>query len=626
MWAQAQRNLDQMAESALSRLWRSCAKAFRPPERMSYSAWARKNFRLSGNSAAPGVFRPWKSQSGVLDAMGDPLVERVTVIKSTRSGYTTCLVAAIGAIAVNDPSPILLLMPTDDDTRGIVVDEIDPAFRDTPALKGLMRQGRMDGRNTLTSRTMVGGGSLKVISARAPRNLRRHTVKVLIGDEVDGMEITKEGDPLKLAEKRTTSYADRKIIFGSTPTTEETSIIATRYEDSDQRIFEVPCPHCEERFELLWEHIKWPKGEPEKAVAHCPNCGSEIEERFKPAMEAAGEWRATRPEVKGHAGFRWNALISLFANASWGILAQEYELALKNGPSEMQVFVNTVLGQVYSLTQNRVTDAELMGRMENFGIQWLSEENRWREDIPIEVVFITAGVDVQVDRLEITLMGWTGVQRVVLGHHVILGPTNLASTWDELDAFLETRWEHPLGNTIGIEAAAIDAGDGNRTQFVYEYTSNKLHRKVVAIKGQKGAKQVISISKSKHKRFGGATFFNIGVDQVKADIASSLSLPRLTEAGEPRPQAFRFSDSLDEEWFKQLNSEPFTLKYVSGRPTLSPERIENRQAEALDCTVYAIAIKSLYRFDFDTRRIELTNGKQPKAAPDFKAIASRLNG
>jgi len=48
--------------------------------------------------------------------------------------------------------------------------------------------------------------------------------------------------------------------------------------------------------------------------------------------------------VKGHAGFRLNALISLVPNATWAMLAQEF-LQAKSDPAELQVFTNTILGQ-----------------------------------------------------------------------------------------------------------------------------------------------------------------------------------------------------------------------------------------------------------------------------------------
>jgi phage terminase large subunit GpA-like protein len=260
------------------RLRSSLASALTPPKELSYSKWAEENFRLPAESSAEtGEFTPWKFQRGILDAMGDPLLSRVSIIKSARTGFTKSFVAAIGAFAVNDPCPIILVVPTDDDARGYAVDEIDPCFRESPALRDVMKIGRFDGRNTLTHRTMVGGGSLKIIAARAPRNLRRHTARVIIFDEVDGMEVTKEGDPIKLGEKRTVTYADRKIIMGSTPKDAATSIIQKRYNESDQRIFEIPCVHCHEPFELLWEHMHWTKGQPETVRAHCPHCGSEIE-------------------------------------------------------------------------------------------------------------------------------------------------------------------------------------------------------------------------------------------------------------------------------------------------------------------------------------------------------------
>jgi len=615
-----------MRTKALRALERELAKAARPPERLSYSEWAAKNFRLSGNSASPGRFRPWKTQRGLLDAFGDPLLQRIDVLKSARCGYTTCLVAAIAADAVNDPSATIVLMPTDDDARGIVVDEIDPAFRDTPALQGLMRVGRFDGRNTLTNRTMAGGGSLKVLSARAPRNLRRHTARRVYSDEVDAMEITPEGDPLLLVERRTISYADRKLVSGSTPTDEETSIIVKRYSESDQRVFEVPCPHCGDRFEILWEHISWPPGRPEEAVCICPHCGAEIEEKLKPAMEEAGEWRATHPEVKGHAGFRLNALVSLFANAAWGVLAAEYEKAKKNGPSDLQVFYNTVLGQVWSSSINQVAESELMSRREAFGLSLGQGEAAWNARIPRDVLYITVGVDVQVDRLECVILGWSEEYRWFLGHHVIWGATNLESTWDELDAFLSTKWPHPLGAEIGIEAAAVDSGDGNRTQQVYDFCMPRMSRKIVAIKGVQGSRPLLERSKSNHRKYRGAVFWRVGVDQVKTDIVTTLPLDQIDDRGQVNRHAFRFSDTLEEEWFRQITAERRIVTYVRGRPTVEFKRVENRRAEALDAAGYAIAVRQLCRFEWDARRVALTGRPAKPKTEDLAAIVSRLHG
>ncbi len=603
--------------SAVHALFSDVSKALRPPEILSYSEWAREYFRLSAvASAATGRFRPWKFQRGILDAIGDPMITRVSVIKSARTGYTKSLVASIGAVAANDPGPIILLMPTDDDARGVMVDEIDPAFKESPALRGLMRQGRFDGRNTLTQRSFLGGGSLKSISAAAPRNLRRHTAKYLFCDEVDGMKITKEGDPIKLAENRTLSYPDRKIVMGSTPVDDATSIIIKQYNESDQRIFELPCPECGHCFELLWQHLQWDAGDPDSVVAVCPGSGCVIEERHKPAMVEDGEWRITKPQVKGHAGFRLNALISLFANASWPHLVTEFEKAQRAGIAELQVFTNTVLGQVWNSAIDYVADETLSARAEQFGLQWIPEKSNWREDIPTQVAYITAGCDVQVNRIEITFVGHSESHRWILGHHVVYGTPKLQSTWDEVYAVLRTEWKHPLGGNIGVSASAVDSGEGTMTQHVYDFAEKHQGDMIFAVKGDDGPRPAIKAS-GKRRRNRTAPLYIVGVDGIKTDILTALPL-------EPTEKtSFRYSNSLTEEFYRQLNAERRVTTYKDGRPIVTFERIGKRKAEALDSVVYALAIKYLLRIDYEKRYQELTG--KPAKTSSLKDAVSRLH-
>ena len=305
-----------------------------PPVKLTLSEWAERNFVLaSGSSARPGRFRLWPFQVEILDAIGDPAVERVVIQKSVRVGLTKSLVAAIAATAATDPCSVILLMPTDDDCRGIATDEIEPAFAESPALKGLLGTGRTDGRNTLTLKTLAGGGSLKILAARSPRNLRRHDAKKLFVDEADGCETTPEGDPIKLAERRTMAHPDRKICIGSTPTTEASSVIHRLYLESDQRIYEIPCVHCGAFFELLWPHLFWTPDNPADVKCACPHCAELIDETNKTAMVAAGRWRPTQPDVIGCAGFRLNSLISPLANARWPTLVSEFLKAKRSGPA-----------------------------------------------------------------------------------------------------------------------------------------------------------------------------------------------------------------------------------------------------------------------------------------------------
>lgn len=599
-------------------------EALTPPELLRFDQWTIEHFRLHEGSAVQGRFRPWKFQRGILEAFGDPTLGRVDVIKSARTGFTTSLMATIGAYAVNDPCPMILLVPTDDDARGIVVDEVDPSFEASPKMREIIIPGRFDSKNTLLSRKFKGGSSLKVLSAQAPRKLRRHTARVLVCDEIDGMVLTKEGDALKLAEKRTLTFSDRKIICGSTPVDDQHSVIIKRYEESDQRIFEVPCPECEFRFELMWEHMHWEPGRPETAVVVCPSGnGCVIEEIHKPQMVEKGEWRATKPEVKGHAGFRMSQMISLFANARWSEIVKEYEAAKKAGPQDMQVFWNTVLGRVWSNAITQVDENVLMARMENMGIEWDRQRDQWRFDIPEEIAYLTAGVDVQANRIEVVVMGHSPDHRYFLAHQIFFGSPLLETTWLEVDAFLATTWTHPLGGEIGISSACVDSGDGNMTETVYEFCEPRTGRKIVPIKGMAGPRGVLEGSKTKIRNYS-MPLYIVGVDQVKTDILVTLPL----EPTEKR--AFRYGNVFKNDFFIQLTAERRELIYRKSkeggsRPVTTFVRIGNRKAEVLDASVYAIAALWLVAIDYPKRYTALMSTKPLPRNEGLKKALNRLH-
>ena len=120
-----------------------------------------------------------------------------------RIGFTTLLTGAIASFVANEPSPILALLPTEADARDYMVSDIEPIFAASPVLRGMLSADSEEGeRNTLLSKRFP-GGSLKIVAARAPRNLRRHTARILIVDEADACETGIEGNPIRLAERRT---------------------------------------------------------------------------------------------------------------------------------------------------------------------------------------------------------------------------------------------------------------------------------------------------------------------------------------------------------------------------------------------------------------------------------------
>lgn len=568
---------------------RRALRALIPPPRLKLSEWIETHMRLpEGVSALPGRVKLWPYQRAIADAISDPEIERVTLVKPVRVGFTTLLTGTLASYVANEPSPILALLPTEADCRDYVVSDVEPIFEATPALRGLLSaEADEAGRNTLLSRRFA-GGSLKVVAAKAPRNLRRHNVRILLCDEIDGMEAGAEGSPITLAERRTLSFANRKIILGSTPTLEETSNVLRAYARSDCRVYECPCPECGAFTEIMWSHIEWEPDRPETAAFRCPHCASLIAERHKAAMVEAGQWRATRPDVKGHAGFRLNALVSGLANASWAKLAAEF-LTAKDQPDTLQVFVNTILAEGWRFAGEEIDEASLIARAEPFDLG----------NIPPEVLVITAGVDVQDDRVETSIVGWSRTDALVLGHTVVWGSPLEDSTWAEVDDLLKTTWKHPNGGTLRVDAAVVDSGSGGHTDAVYAFTKPRFGRRVVAGKGVAGTRPAIAASHAK----GQSRLFLVGVDGLKAQLLTRLAKGR----------SIRFSHTLPVVWYEQLTSERRVVRYVRGQPVRRFERKPGLQAEALDCMVYATAARQLVKADLDRRESELASVTLPEA-------------
>jgi phage terminase large subunit GpA-like protein len=554
------------------------------------SQWLEQHVRLpEGTAALPGPLRLWPYQREIADAITDSAIERVTVVKPVRVGFTTLLTGAVASFVANDPAPILALLPTESDCRDYVVSEIEPLFAATPAVAGALSADVDEGaRNTLLHRRFP-GGSLKVVASKAPRNLRRHTARVLLIDEADGMEVGAEGSPILLAERRTLSYGDRKIILGSTPLYEETSHVLRAYAASDQRVYEVPCPRCEAFTEVLWRHIEWEPGHPETAAYRCPGCQALVPETEKPGMVARGRWRAQAPSVAAHAGFRLNALVSALPNASWGALAAEF-LRAKEDSDELQVFVNTILAEGWKEAAVEVNEADLAARAEPFGL----------ENVPADVLVVTVGVDVQDDRVEASVVGWSRTEAFILGHVVIWGSPDEDATWAELDELLRTRWKHPAGGWLTVDATVVDSGD--RTDRVYAFCFPRLGRRILAGKGVAGTRPVCEPSRGKVR---GGRLFLVGVDTIKSTIYDRLG----------RGRALRLSDTLEPAYFEQLASERKVVRYVRGQPVRRFERKPGAKAEALDCLVYAWAARHVVTVQLDSREAALREQVPPTPPP-----------
>jgi phage terminase large subunit GpA-like protein len=565
----------------------------RPP---SLAQWIEKNVRLpEGTAAVPGRITLHPYQVGWCDALADPAVERVTIIKSARVGYTTCLTGLIAYHVMEDPASVLCLLPTQADCRDFIVSDIEATFDGSPALAGRLSGPKKGGdrinRNTITHR-LFRGGSLKIVAGKAPRNLRRHSARVLLVDEADGIEASAEGDPISLAERRTMSFANRKIICGSTPLDEATSPIARLFSQSDQRIWEVPCPHCRAFAELQWSAIEWPDGRPEQAAWRCPSCHQLVGAEHRARMASAGRWRALRPDVLGHAGFRISALASLLPGAAWGKLAAEY-LSAKDDDATLRVFQNTVLGLPWSERADEIEEGDLASRVEGFDL----------DHIPADVLAVTVGADCADDRVELSFVGHTrDGAALVLSHQTIWGSVTDGDTWAEVDALLRQRWRHPHGGLLRVDAAVIDAGDGDHYDHVMAFCRPRLPRRIMAGKGVSGfARPAIQMTKTRKA----GRLFIVAPDVIKTTVFNRLA----------RGRTIRFSHTLEPSYFEQLCGERRIVRMARGKPVIRFERKPGvRKVEALDCMVYALAAKAALALNaaaFDQRADELKSASAP---------------
>lgn len=566
-----------------------------PPPVLSLSQWAQEYAILSKEtSAQTGRFEAYAYQVGMMDAITDARVEKVSVMKSARVGYTKILDHVVGYYLHQDPSPILVVQPRVEDAEDYSKSEIAPMLRDTPALADIAPDPKTrSGENTLLKKTMKNGASIALVGANSPGGFRRITIRIVLFDEIDGYPVGgagSEGDQIALGTKRSETFWNRKIVAGSTPTIKGLSRIEKLFLEGDQRRFYVPCPHCGEYQILEWggpdiaHGIKWDKNEEGQALPDtvhyvCKENGCIIEEVDKPSMIAKGEWRASQP-FKGHASFHISSLYSLMPNARWSILVSEF-LRVKSDPIELQTFVNTTLGETFEdRGEGALSELTLARRAE-----------LWAGEVPDGVAILTAGGDTQDDRVELEIVGWgRNEERWSIAHIVIEGDPDSPSLWDEVDRILRRQWFRADGRVFTVMAACIDSG-GHHTQKVYDFCKARLGRRIWAIKGESamgGQRSPVWPARKPTRRSKGFRPFIIGVNAAKDIIRARLKLEP-PPPGVACPGYMHYPQDRDVNFFAQLVSERSVRKRVNGRDIRVWEQTPGRANEALDLAVYSYA-------------------------------------
>lgn len=221
--------------------------------------------------------------------------------------------------------------------------------------------------------------------------------------------------------------------------------------------------------------------------------------------------------------------------------------------------------------------------------------------MPAVAMYLCAGIDVQSDRLEVSIAAFDSDNTChVLSHQRIWESPDDAETWLELDHLLTMKWHHSFGAPIGISATCIDSGYA--TEKVYDFCFVRGARHIYATKGLPGNRPAIQRSTDKVVRgkstHNSGRLWLVGTHVIKTMLFSRLQSGKL----------LRFSSDLDGDYFEQLSSERIEYVYRAGRRFPKFTQISGRENHAFDTLVYAHAARATLTISNWKAREEVLRG------------------
>jgi len=512
---------------------------------------------------------------------------------SAQVGKSEALLNIIGFHTDYDPCPILMLQPTVEMAQAFSKDRVTAGlYNSTPCLKGKIGDPRSRDSNNTTLHKVFTGGALTMVGANSPAGLASRPIRLVLCDEVDRYPRSagEEGDPIQLARKRTATFWNKKIVKVSTPTNKGDSRIEDDFEMSDKRYYHVPCKHCGHEQRLMWAGVKWEDGDPETAAYMCEECATLWSEPDRLWSIQHGKWVATEP-FNGTAGFHISAIYSPWTTLSEGV--SDF-LTVKKNPEQLRVWTNTYLGETWEDKGESLDDEQLAERREDM------------THIPDEVVLITAGVDVQDNRLEMSTIGWgRDDESWVIDHKTFYGDPSTPQLWGALDSELMKEYETVSGRKMTLKAAAVDSG-GHFTNSVYAFCKKNWGRRIFAVKGRGGEGTAV-VSKPSKNNIMKCPLFMVGVHTVKDVLFARM---KINEEG---PGYIHFNDTLDDEYFRQLTAETIITSYSKGFQKRIYKKTRARN-EALDCMVYATAAYAIINPNVNALADKLESSESEKDA------------
>jgi phage terminase large subunit GpA-like protein len=547
-----------------------------------------------------------------MDAFSDPKVKRVVGVFSAQVAKTTVIENVIGYHVQHDPSPIMVVQPTLEIAEAFSKDRLAPMARDTPALRAkFAAAGSKTSGDTLLHKKFP-GGHITLAGANSYNSLASRPIRIVLGDEAAKWKANEKGSPFRQVAARVRAFWNSKQGYFSTPTdAHPDNEFHQLWEQSDKRIFLVPCHRCTERFVYTFDEnpaslptdailpraiLRWTEGIPTRkedgrtirrcseAWFECSSCGGRIDDGERKRSILSGEWQATQ-EFYGTAGFwGWQAMSPFSAAKD---IANEWLGAL-GSTTALQSVKNETLGLPWSDTGEAPEWKRLFDRR---------DLSYTLGSVPDGAILLTAGVDVQPDRIEVQIIGWGRRRRGWLVDYLVLGgDTARQEVWRELTTILGTVYPHPCGVDLTIRKLAIDSG--YNTQQVYEWARHHSFGRVAVIKGGPDSQTApvtapspVEISVGGKRLASGLKMQMVNGAHFKSELYSvlKLDLPNLEKSEQYPDGWFAFPALGDtEEYCRQLTAEQVVTRTVKGYLRREWEKMRPRN-EALDTWVYARA-------------------------------------
>lgn len=571
--------------------------ALKPPDDLTVSEWSEK-YRLldSKSSAMPGL---WRNQItpylvGIMDEFNNYETEEITFVKPTQVGGTEAMQNMLAYIVAQDPSPTMVVYPTDDLGEETSENRLQPMFEGSPELAKHYLKNESQ-KDELQFDNMY----ISIAGSNSPSGLASKPIKYLFLDEVDKYPSAgqKEADPVSLAKERTKTFRGRKIYECSTPTT-RTGHIWKSMESADTiKHYFVPCPHCGKFIELFFVQIKWPGKETGMSHADraaeafycCQECGAVIHDRDKPSMLQKGEWRAVKESTKvaRSVAFWLNTLYSPFT--TFAEIAKAF-MDAKDDPDKLHNFTNSWLAEPWEDTKLK-TSADLV----------MDRQTELEEFIvPSWAKFLTAGADVQENCIYYVIRAFGDF---ITSQLVTRGQVH---SWQALEKVLNLQYEREDGGTPMVTTLAfIDSGD--QTDDVYNFCAEHSEW-AFPCKGKSDMNdhyKISTVNKSYSKAHGMQLIIVDG-GKYKNLIASRMRL-------ENGPKSWMVFKGCGREYAEQVTAEHLVVtRDKRGREkSVWVQKKSHGANHYLDCEVYAMAAADMN----NVRSIHLSNIEEESQSP-----------